>query len=169
MMQQYGVYTRVTDYIPWIQNKTAVFLKSKENEKMCQGPDFWCNFKSGKDPTGSVLICILICFLILLLIVILTRRSNSYKVNAGAGKQGIVEENEFVYSRVGVPVVEQAANFSIESLSKQASSPVKRIQYSNPIVHQLSDILKDQMAQEEHFNTLDVKTFKSLNDIDSVR
>ena len=48
--------------------------------------------------------------LILLLIVILTRRSNSYKVNAGAGKQGIVEENEFVYSRVGVPVVDQAAN-----------------------------------------------------------
>merc|ERR1712039_35570 len=99
-MGRYGVYTRVTDYIPWMENTTAFFLRSRD-ENLCQGPMFWCDIKSGKDATLVVVICIVILLLILILIWILLRRSNSnYSYQVVKVGQGIVEENEFVYSRV---------------------------------------------------------------------
>ena len=158
----------MTDYIPWIENTTAFFLRSR-NENLCQGPMFWCDFKSGKDATLVVVICIMILLLILILIWIILRRSTySYQVEKMG--QGIVEENEFVYSRVNTSiVVKNLANLPTETLNKQTSKPVKRIQYSQPIVHRISNLIEDQKVQEEHFSTLDVRTFRSLSSVDSVR
>ena len=130
---------------------------------------FWCDFKSGKDATLVVVICIMILLLILILIWIILRRSTySYQVEKMG--QGIVEENEFVYSRVNTSiVVKNLANLPTETLNKQTSKPVKRIQYSQPIVHRISNLIEDQKVQEEHFSTLDVRTFRSLSSVDSVR
>ena len=154
----------MTDYIPWMENSTAFFLRSR-NENLCQGPVFWCDFKSGKNATLAVVICIVILLLILIFILILLRRSNySYQVEKVG--QGIVEENEFVYSRMNNSnVVKNLANLPTETLNK----PTKRIQYSQPIVHQISNLIEDQKDQEEHFNTLDVRTFRSLSSVDSIR
>ena len=160
----------MTDYIPWMENTTAFFLRSR-NENLCQGPMFWCDFKSGKDATLVVVICIMILLLILILIWIILRRSNSnYSYQVVKVGQGIVEENEFVYSRVNTSnVVKNLANLPTETLNKQTSKPAKRIQYSQPIVHRISNLIEDQKVQEEHFSTLDVRTFRSLSSVDSVR
>ena len=162
----------MTDYIPWMENKTAFFLPSRK-ELLCQGPVFWCDFKSGKDATLAVIICVVILLLLLIFILILMRRSNnSYQVNKV--DKGIAEEDEFVYSRVNTStVVKNLANIPTETLNKHASATsAKRIQYSQPIVHQISDLIEDQKVQEEHFDTLEVRSFRSqrsLNFVDSER
>ena len=130
---------------------------------------FWCDFKSGKDATLVVVICIMILLLILILIWMILRRSK-YSYQVVKVGQGIVEENEFVYSRVNTSnVVKNLANLPTETLNKQTSKPAKRIQYSQPIVHRISNLIEDQKVQEEHFSTLDVRTFRSLSSVDSVR
>ena len=161
----------MTDYIPWMENNTAFFLRSRK-ENLCEGPVFWCDFKSGKDASLVVIICIVILLLFLIIILILLRRSNSgnsYQVNKE--DRGFVEENEYVYSRVNTSsVVKNLANLPTETLKKHSSTtPVKRIQYSQPIVHQISDLIEDQKVQEENFNTLDVQSFRSLTFADSER
>ena len=154
--------------MPWMENNTAYFLRSR-NENLCEGPVFWCEFKSGKDASLVVIICIVILLLFLTFILMLMRRSNSYQVNKG-GKE-FVEEEEFVYSRVNTStVVKNLANLPTETLNKHSSTtPVKRIQYSHPIVHQISDLIEDHKVQEENFNTLDVQSFRSLKFADSER
>ena len=156
--------------MPWMENNTAFFLRSR-NENLCEGPEFWCDFKSGKDASLVVIICIVILLLFLIFILILMRRSsNSYQVNI-KGDKGFVEENEFVYSRVNTStVVRNLANLPTETLSKHSSNtPVKRVQYSQPIVHQVYDLIEDQKVQEENVNTLDVQSFRSLKFADSER
>ena len=154
--------------MPWIENNTAFFLRSR-NENLCEGPVFWCDFKSGKDATLLVVICIMILLLILILIWMILRRSK-YSYQVVKVGQGIVEGKEFVYSRVNTSnVVKNLANLPTETLNKQTSKPVKRIQYSQPIVHRISNLIEDQKVQEEHFSTLDVRTFRSLSSVDSVR
>ena len=155
----------MTDYIPWMENNTAFFLRSRD-ELLCQGPEFWCDFKSGKDATLAVIICIVILLLFLIFILVLMRRSNnSYQVNKV--DKGIVEENEFVYSRVNTStVVKNLANLPTETLNKHASATSsKRIQYSQPIVHQITDLIEDQKVQEEQFNTFDARSFRSLKSL----
>lgn len=158
----------MTDYMPWMENNTAFFLRSR-NENLCEGPVFWCDFKSGKDASLVVIICIVMLLLFLIFILMLMRRSNSYQVNKG--DKEFADEKEFVYSRVNTStVVKNLANLPTETLNKHSSTmPVKRVQYSQPIVHQVTDLIEDQKIQEEQFNTLDVRSFRSLNFADSER
>ena len=83
---KYGVYSRVSHFLPWISEQiTQPDTQTETQESSCQ-PELWCDFITGRDPTIIIIICVIISLVILIIIYFCQRKSgsrtNTYKVTA---------------------------------------------------------------------------------------
>ena len=87
-VQRYGVYTRVSLFLPWISHQLA---------PPCQ-PEFWCDFLSGRDPTIVILISVTLClvFFIIIFLCVNVKKSGSSEYTV---KEEISVQEDFSYRR----------------------------------------------------------------------
>ena len=160
---KYGVYTRVTDFLDWIENEIQDFYDENEElsqdsgtkKESCQ-PKLWCDFLTGKDATIMIIISLFICFMIILiaLIVLKCKKSDSYML-AKTEEQfddAFTREDDFVYHR-----------------GKEDDSKFMDDASYKTVIHPQSSYIEEERAKLSFYDTLEMKTFKSDKSRTSIR